>query len=77
MMLDVENGEEVTVESDRGSIRLKAKVTEKINPRVVRIPHGWDEANANILTDDTALDPISGFPPFRSLQCRVKGNRND
>ncbi|MCF6245899.1 MAG: molybdopterin-dependent oxidoreductase [Desulfobacula sp.] len=74
MSLDVEDGDKVTVESDRGSIKLKAKVTGKINPRVVRILHGWDEANANILTDDTALDHISGFPPFRSLQCRVKGN---
>lgn len=75
--LGIENGEEVTVESERGSISLNAKVTEKINPRVVRIPTGWDEANVNILTDDIARDPISGYPPFRSLQCRIKGNRND
>jgi len=70
--LSIENGEEVIVESLRGSIEIKAKVTEGIDPRVVHIPHGWDEANANILTDDEARDPISGFPPLRSLLCRVR-----
>ena len=70
--LNVKNGEQVMVESARGSIKLKAKVSENIIPRTASIPHGWDQANANILTGDTALDPISGFPAFRSLLCRIE-----
>jgi anaerobic selenocysteine-containing dehydrogenase len=72
----VRDGEEVIVESLRGSIKVKAKFTEGILPILVQISHGWNEANANILTDDETLDPISGFPPLRSLLCRVRKKGN-
>ena len=29
-------------------------------------------ANANCLTDDMAVDPVSGFPEFRALLCNIK-----
>jgi anaerobic selenocysteine-containing dehydrogenase len=69
--LAINDGDLVTVESPRGSIQLKAKVTEDIHPKVVSIPHGWAEANANILTDDEGRDPISAYPGFRSVLCRA------
>ena len=69
--LGVANGDWVEVESLRGSIELKAKVTDDIHPKVVSMQHGWSEANANLLTDDMARDPVSGYPSFRSLLCRV------
>jgi len=69
--LSIADGDWVKVESLRGSVEMKAKVTEDIHPGVVSMPHGWSEANANLLTDDEARDPISGFPSFRSLLCRV------
>ena len=69
--LGVADKELVKVESPRGSIELKAKVTEDIHPKVVCIQHGWSEANVNLLTDDEARDPISGFLSFKSLMCRV------
>jgi len=61
----------VKVESIRGSIELKAKLTEDIHPKVVSIQHGWSEANANLLTDDEARDPVSGYPEFKCVLCRV------
>ena len=51
------------------------EVTEDIRPGVVSLPHGWGHdrdgtaldvasaspgVNSNILTDDEALDPLSG-----------------
>ena len=66
------DGDLVMIESARGSIKLTAKVTEAIRQGVVSIPHGWEEANANILTDDEHLDPISGFPPFNGVLCEVR-----
>lgn len=36
----VKNGDTITIETERGSINLKALVTEKIIPRTVSIPHG-------------------------------------
>ena len=68
---DISNGDLVEIKSPRGHIKLQAKVTKTIKPGVVSIPHGWPEANANILTDDQYLDPISGFPPFNGTLCQV------
>ena len=69
--LGVADGDRVTVESPRGSIKLEAKITDDIHPRVFSLQHGWEEANANILTDDKGNDPISGYPAFKSVMCRV------
>ena len=69
--LGIVDGDLVAVTSLRGSIRLKAKLTEDIHPGGVSIQDGWNQANANILTDDEARDPISGYPGFRSVMCRV------
>jgi len=69
--LGIANGDLVTVESLRGSIKVKARLTGDIHPRVVAMQHGWSEANANCLTDDEARDPVSGYPGFRSVLCRV------
>ncbi|MFC1979998.1 molybdopterin-dependent oxidoreductase [Chloroflexota bacterium] len=67
----ISDGDLVTVESIRGSIKVKAKLTEDIHPKIVSMQHGWSEANANYLTDDKERDPISGYPGLRSVMCRV------
>jgi anaerobic selenocysteine-containing dehydrogenase len=68
--LGIDSGDEVVLTSRWGSIRLQARLTGDINPRVISIQHGWNEANANFLTGG-ASDPISGYPSFRSTPCRV------
>ena len=68
--LGIIDGDRVNLESKRGQIELVARVTEDIHPNVVSIQHGWTDASANVLTDDTDRDPISGFPSFGGL-CRV------
>lgn len=62
----------VGVESARGSLELKAHPTPDIHPKVVAMQHGWSESNANLLTDDELRDPISGYPAYRSVPCRVR-----
>jgi len=69
--IGIDDGDRVVIESPRGSIKLRAKLTGDIHPKVVSIQHGWDGANANILTDDERCDPISAFPAFKSTICRV------
>ena len=49
--LGISDGEMVTIESPRGSIRMKANLTDDIHPSVISVPHGWSEANVNLLTD--------------------------
>ncbi|UNC90847.1 molybdopterin-containing oxidoreductase family protein [Candidatus Contubernalis alkaliaceticus] len=69
--LGIEDRELIFVESPRGRIQIRVKITDNILPGVISIPHGWDESNANNLTDDEALDPVSGFPPDRSFLARI------
>jgi anaerobic selenocysteine-containing dehydrogenase len=68
----IKSGDAVTVSSPRGSIKMKANVTDSILAGVVSVPHQWPgEANVNAIIDDKNLDPISGFPPFKSQLCQV------
>ena len=68
----IKMGDTVTVSSPRGSIRMKANVTDSILAGVVSLPHHWpDEVNVNLLVDDSILDPISGFLPVKSQLCQV------
>jgi len=68
---DVGDGDWIIVESLRGHIELKAKVTEDIVPGVVGLVHGWEEANANLLTDHQNCDPVLSCPPLRSGLCVI------
>ena len=68
----IENGTYEKVSSPRGSIRLRAQVTDIVPPGVVHAMHHWQgDANVNILADDRALDPISGFASFKAQLCQV------
>lgn len=68
----ITDGEMVVVETKKGSIRIKANVTQDIAPQVVSIPHGWARANVNILTDLALRDPVTGYPQRNALLCRIK-----
>jgi anaerobic selenocysteine-containing dehydrogenase len=69
--LEVSDGEVVRVSSPRGSIQVKARVTERIDPRVVHLYHGFRESNCNVLTDHKAFDPVTGSVGMKSLLCKV------
>lgn len=67
--LGVKDGEKLTVSSRRGSIKLKAKVSEIVPANVVFIPFHYSEAAANLLTSD-AMDPICKI--MEAKVCAVK-----
>lgn len=68
----ISDGDTVLVESQMGSIELEATLTEDIHPSVISMQHGWESANCNLLTDDHNRDPVSAYPAFKSVMCRVK-----
>ena len=69
----IKNGDDVTISTPRGSIKMKARVTDAILAGVVSLPHQWPgEANVNSLVNDQTLDPISGFIPCKSQLCEVR-----
>jgi anaerobic selenocysteine-containing dehydrogenase len=62
----------VSLSTPRGSVKAHANLTEIVPPGVVNIYHAWPEVDVNTLFDPDYLDPISGFPGFKSLLCEVK-----
>jgi anaerobic selenocysteine-containing dehydrogenase len=62
----------VNLATPRGSIRVRANVTELVPPGVVSMYHGFPGADANELIDPDYRDPISGYPGYKSLLCEVR-----
>jgi anaerobic selenocysteine-containing dehydrogenase len=67
----IKQGEDTVVETPAGSITVKANVTNLAQPGVVHVYHGWVQADVNTILART-LDPISGFPAFKSQLCQVR-----
>ncbi|HEY5566937.1 MAG TPA: molybdopterin-dependent oxidoreductase [Gammaproteobacteria bacterium] len=82
--LGISDGDWMWIETRRGRIRQRAKLTTGIDPRVVHVEHGWWfqeeegpeygvwKSNANVLTDNQPpYDPQMGTYQLRALLCRV------
>ena len=68
--LKVEDGQAVRVSSRRGTIVLRAWVTQRTTVGVVFIPMHFAEAAANLLTID-ALDPLAKIPEYKACAVRI------
>jgi formate dehydrogenase major subunit len=68
--LGVEEGQEVAVQSRRGTIRLEAKITGKVAKGVVFVPFHFGESPANALTNP-ALDPVAKIPEYKVAAVRI------
>ena len=62
----------VSLSTKRHALRVRANVTEIVPPGMINFYHAWPEADANLLIEPDYLDPISGYPGFKSLLCDVK-----
>jgi hypothetical protein len=51
---------------------VKANVTELAKEGVAHMYHDYPEADINSLLPGDYLDPISGFPGYKSSLCAVK-----
>lgn len=71
MTLKIEDGDWVRVISRRGSVKARAKVTERSPKGTVFIPFHYAEAAANLLTQ-TAMDPIAKIPELKVGAVRVE-----
>lgn len=84
--LGIKEGDWVWIESPRGRVKQKAKLTKGIDPRVVHAQHAWWfpedkraepslhgvwESNINVLTDWEAVDEAIGSASLRALLCKV------
>ena len=68
--MKIEDGQAVRVSSRRGTVVLRAWVTQRTNVGVVFIPMHFHEAAANLLTID-ALDPLAKIPEYKACAVRI------
>lgn len=69
----IQEGDLVRIRTNRGKVKMQARVDQRVAEGVVFVPHGWPgEANANLLTDATCREPIMGYPDMKSLQCAIE-----
>jgi len=69
LALGIEDGDLVEVSSRRGTVRAKAKITEKSSQGVTFMTFHFAETPTNVLTNP-ALDPVAKIPEFKV--CAVK-----
>ncbi|NIQ37880.1 MAG: molybdopterin-dependent oxidoreductase [Proteobacteria bacterium] len=67
----ISDGDIITIETPSGTLEIEGTIHERMHPFTVSIPHGWAGCNANILTSDRLLEPISGVPMYRGIPCRI------
>jgi len=68
----IAQGDFVELSTPKGAIQVKANVTELARVGVAHMYHDYPEADVNSLLPGDYLDPISGFPGFKSSLCAVK-----
>ena len=68
--LKIEDDQAVRVSSRRGTIVLRAWVTQRTTVGVVFVPMHFVEAAANLLTID-ALDPLAKIPEYKACAVRI------
>ena len=65
----------IQVETPIGSITMKARMSDKVRPGLIRISWGWGEVydawNLNRIMEDKFRDPLTATPGARSFMCRI------
>ena len=62
--LNIHNGDVIEVESRRGKLSGKAKVTDSVSPKMIFLPFHFAESSANLLTC-AVVDDVSETPGFK------------
>ena len=68
--LQIENNQQVTASSRRGSIQVKAVLSDRVDKGTAFMSFHFADSVTNILTND-ALDPITKTPEYDVCSIRV------
>ena len=69
------NDRAVIIESRRGVVRTRARITENVPKGTIFLAFHWREAPANMLTQDFALDPVAKIPEYKVCAVRLVNPR--
>ena len=73
--IDLMHDQAVIIESRRGTVRTRAKISDSVPPGTIFLAFHWREAPANMLTQDFALDPVAKIPEYKVCAVRLKNPR--
>ena len=86
LRLGVRDGEMARVSSRVGRVDVEVEITDSVRSGVVSLPHGWGHdvdgvrmgvasrlagVNSNLLTDEAAIDPLSGTSVLNGIPVEV------
>ena len=75
-LLDIDEFEEIRLVSRRGTIKLKAEITDRVLPGNVFVPFHFSEAPVNLLTVNE-VDPYSKEPALKSSAVKIEKSQKD
>lgn len=70
--LEMQDGEDIILETPVGSMEISLSINSSCLPGAVNVYHGAGAKDINLLLDDNYLDPVTGFPGYKSYCCRLK-----
>ncbi|WML32844.1 molybdopterin-dependent oxidoreductase [Clostridium sp. OS1-26] len=70
--LNINQDDIIEIITTKGSIDVKANLTQSVLEGVVNMYHGYSEADVNAIIEGDHLDPYSGFPGYRSVRCTIR-----
>ncbi|MCL5124628.1 MAG: molybdopterin-dependent oxidoreductase [Deltaproteobacteria bacterium] len=70
--LGLQQDETIRISTSRDAIVVKANLTQMVQPGVIHMYHGDATADVNTLFEGDYLDPLSGYPGFKSALCKVE-----
>ena len=75
---NIEDGQEISIETEHGTVQARAWLYAGIRPDTVFVPIGWDATqpyhpwnSVNYLTDEDQRDPLSDHSNLKSYLCRI------
>lgn len=69
--MGIQDGEKVRLSTRRGSVEIKAKITDILAENVVFTTFHFHEAAANWLTNADSLDPVAKIPEYKVCAARI------
>jgi anaerobic selenocysteine-containing dehydrogenase len=70
--LGIKQDDAIRISTPKDAIVVKANLTQMVQPGVIHMYHGHSEADVNLLFEGDYLDPLSGYPGFKSALCKVE-----
>lgn len=69
--LEISQGDLIRISSSSGSIVMKANLSDRLLSGEISFYHGYEEANGNELIPIDLLDPYTGFPAYKQVNCAI------